>query len=350
MPIPSTPENSSLPPLPDNAADWTAKREALLLAWIGLQYGTLPPVPNAVQSEVLIRSTVRRFQDSENVQVRLTIPGPYPVSFRLDLLIPPSNGPRAVLLCGDACWHYVSDMVKEEVLRRGYLLALFSRVEIVPDLAESAGSANLYRNHPGQHFGAIAAWAWAYHRCVDYLLTLDVVDLTRIAIAGHSRGGKTTLVAGATDPRIALTCANNSGTGGSAAYRIRNEGSERLGDLCRQFPHWMHPDFGRFAGCEESLPFDQHLLQALVAPRGLLLTEALSDFWSNPVGSWHAHHAAKEIYRSFGVPERAGIHFREGDHSHVYEDWLTTLDFADLLFFGTKCDRDFAASPHQQNR
>ena len=49
----------------------------------------------------------------------------------------------------------------------------------------------------------------------DYLLTLPEVDKDKIIATGHSRGGKTALLLGAFDERVALTVPNASGGGGA---------------------------------------------------------------------------------------------------------------------------------------
>ncbi len=58
------------------------------------------------------------------------------------------------------------------------------------------------------------------------------------------------------------------------------------------------------------MPFDQHFLKALVAPRALLSTEGLGDLWSNPSGTWQTYLAAREVCRFLGAEERIGIPVR----------------------------------------
>src|SRR5437763_10803261 len=109
----------------------------------------------------------------------------------------------------------------------------------------------------------MAAWAWGYHRAVDFLVTLRSVDKDRIAVTGHSRGGKAALLAGAIDARVALTAPNCSGCGGAGCFRFRGPQSERLADILQSFPGWFTPRLRDFIGREDQLPFDQHELKAL---------------------------------------------------------------------------------------
>lgn len=337
LPSPSTVSTAILPPLlrfsdgrpVADAAGWRKRRPELLRGLLEHAYGSLPPAPPAVHAELLHRHPVARYRGAQHAQYRLTIPGLPCFSFRLDLWIPPTEGVHPVVLCGDGCWCYVTDQVNAEVLRRGYLLAVFSRVEFAPDAYVAGRYSGIYPYFPEHDFGALAAWAWGYHRAVDFLVRDPRVDDARIAIVGHSRGGKTVLLASATDERIALVAANCSGTGGAAAYRHRSAGAETLADTHRMIPYWYKPALFDYVGREADLPFDQHALLALVAPRALLLTEAREDAWANPAGTVLAYRAASEVFAFLDAERQTVLRFREGAHSHAWEDWLTFLDFAD---------------------
>jgi hypothetical protein len=331
------------------AADWNARRREIWDAVIPLEYGGIPPAPGRAWGEVLHAATLRHFEGVRYVSCRVHCePGGdarLPFSFMLYLTIPSGAGPFPVVLNGDACWRYASEAVTAEVIGRGYILAQFNRVELAPDMYNSDRASGLYRVYPQSEFGALAAWAWGYHRCVDVLLARADVDPARIAVVGHSRGGKTSLLAGATDERIALTSANDSGAGGAGCYRIQGPESETLADLLRAIPYWFGPHLKDYRGREAELPFDQHFVKALVAPRLLLTTEALGDLWANPTGTWQTHAAAAEVYRMLGAPQRTGVWYREGGHDHSLADWQALLDFADWHWRGLPPARAFDANP-----
>jgi hypothetical protein len=217
------------------------------------------------------------------------------------------------------------------IVKRGYALAEFDRVEIAPDSAERSG---LYAAYPDYTGGRLSAWAWGYHRVLDYLLRQPFVDAKRIIVTGHSRGGKAVLLAGATDERIALTAPNDSGCGGAGCFRYQAPKSEDIVAILKNFPFWFQPDFGEFIGHVDRLPIDQHTVKALVAPRALLSTEGLGDLWANPEGTQQTFLAAREVYRFLGVPDRIGIAYRPGGHAHSPADWEVLLDFADVQLRG----------------
>ena len=324
---------------------WPRRRRELLDQILDVEYGRLPPAPPATAAELLHRHDVPRFLNAAHAQYRLTAAGERPVSFLLDLLIPAGPGPFPVILTGDSCWRYVTDEITLSVLRRGYILAQFNRLELAADNGSAERVSGLYPAFPEGDFGALAAWAWGYHRCVDFLLTLNEVNPRQIAITGHSRGGKAVLLAGATDERIALTAPNDSGCGGAGCFRIQGPQSETLADILRGFPYWFGPRLRDFIGRETELPFDQHSLKALVAPRALLTTEARGDLWANPTGTWQTHLAAREAWRFLDAEVRLGIRFREGGHAHTAADWTALLDFADAQFRGRRPAEPFDANP-----
>jgi len=316
-------------------AGWRRRRLELLDSLVELEYGGLPPVPAHTELEIFNRSQVRRFPDAPRyISCRVKTAPNLSFQFILYLLVPPGDGPFPVVLTGDGCYNYYADEIAVEALRRGNIAAHFNRCEIVPDMYNSERTSGLYRVYPDGHYGALAAWAWGYHRCVDVLQALEFVDPARIAVIGHSRGGKTALLAGATDERIALTCANNSGCGGAGCFRWQGPESETLERILRSVPYWFGPNLKEFIGKEHLLPFDQHCLKALVAPRPLLTNEALGDLWANPSGTWQTHAAAREVYRFLKVPDKIGLWCRDGGHDLGYADWMAFFDFIDWHFRG----------------
>ncbi len=325
-------------------AEWPARRAELLEAIQAIEYGHLPPAPAQVTGYALHTFNVSEDATVRGTHYKLSM-APWNVSFLVTVVLPVGDAPFPVIIDGDGCWRYLTDQVMLAAAARGYAVAYFNRVEIVPDNDSSARDMGLYTVFPQGDFGALAAWAWGYHRVIDFVQTLPAIDAARIIVTGHSRGGKTALLAGVSDERVALTVPNNSGSGGAACHRYPDEKGERLRDSMQRFPYWYAARLGEYVGREDELPFDQHSVLALAAPRALLCTEARADLWASPHGTRLMFEAAREVYRVLGVPERIGIVYREGGHNHLLCDWETIFDFADGLFNGVQSGRSFDMEP-----
>jgi len=120
---------------------------------------------------------------------------------------------------------------------------------------------------------------------------------------------------------------------------LEGESVKRITD---SYPHWFTPAYAAFAGREEDLPIDQHMLIALAAPRPVLLGNAKRDVWSDPQGAFRAAQGADPVYEMFGsrgldqatlsgldVTADITFYMRGGRHGVTAQDWRTFLDFAD---------------------
>jgi len=309
-------------------AEWAYRREELTHLLSAYQYGHMPPSPGNVVGTVTEATPVCDGRASER---RITL--------RMALTLPKGTGPFPVVIKNDVALGAVP--IIDELVDRGYGAAEYLCHDLDPDEDNVVGPAQAA--YPDLDWGTLAAWAWGTHRVVDYLVSLPEVDATRLAATGHSRGGKAALLAGATDQRIALTAPNGSGTGGAGCYRVFE--GETLEHITRVFPYWFQERLGEFVGHETRLPFDQHFLKALVAPRALLCTEAADDRWANPRGTQQTTVAAQEVFEWLGAGGRNVIHMRDGDHDQLPEDWRALLDFADVTLRDRPRDRPFTIRP-----
>lgn len=241
----------------------------------------------------------------------------------------------------------------EEMIARGYGIAALQVNEVAPDdpARFRAGVIRLFEGdrttpRPADAWGALAAWAWGASRAMDYFETDPRVDVKKVAVIGHSRGGKAALWAGAQDERFALVISNESGEGGAALSR-RNFG-ETVARINASFPHWFDANYKAFAEREAQMPTDQHLLLSLIAPRAVYVASADEDLWSDPRGEFLSLAASSPVYAlwhdpSIGPDEmppldtplvvgRRGYHVRRGVHDLTAWDWARYADFADRLW------------------
>ena len=329
-------------------ADWTKRRQELYKSAVELQYGTIPPKPEFLEVELLSLCNHDSYRIHTGTREK-------PFTMSLHLFLPKGVANPPVVVDGDFCFRYCFDeKFINTFLDNGIALAMFNRTELAPDVSDYDFSGMnretpryqlgreildqlethncggvLKQAYPDYTFGAVGAWAWGYSRVVDALDLLGAVDMSKIVFTGHSRGGKTALLAGVLDERAAIVNPNEACAGGSGNYRLsiraipetgKERPSEPLCHIFKMFPAWMGKDLKEYIGKEEQLPFDSHFLKAMVAPRVLLVGEAASDIWANPVGSWQTTMAAKEVYKFLGCEENLIWYFRNGIHYHTIGD------------------------------
>lgn len=240
-------------------------------------------------------------------------------------------------------------------LRHGFAYVVFNHNDCGEDttLREADGRwafrrTRFYAAYPDYDWGLLAGWAWGFSRIIDFLEQEPLVDSTKLMVTGFSRTGKAALVAGAFDERIALTAPVASGGGGVGAYRRSGAGrggKEGLDLMLRKYPNWFSPHLLAFKGQTERLPFDQHWLLALVAPRALLALESEHDPVSLEPAVKQSILAAKPAYAFLGYPERLGVHYAEREHAFTAEDWAALLAFADRHLLAKPAARRFDQFP-----
>jgi hypothetical protein len=234
-----------------------------------------------------------------------------------------------------------------QALDRGYAVVTF----FYQDCGQDGGDyrkTGFFPAYPDYDWADLSAWAWGMSRCVDYLESQSFADKSKFIAVGHSRLGKATLVAGAFDERFALVAPCGSGCGGTGAYRFNGQGRggrEGLENIVKSFPQWTIPRLAEFSGQVEKLPFDQHWLIDLVAPRVFIAPDGLQDTAASVNALVQSYLAAKPVYALLGVPEHLGINFRPGKHMLAPEDWTAILDFSDQQLRGLDVKRRFDQLP-----
>ncbi|PGH16406.1 hypothetical protein AJ79_01737 [Helicocarpus griseus UAMH5409] len=187
----------------------------------------------------------------------------------------------------------------------------------------SRGRGKFYDLYGSDHTAsAMTAWAWGVSRIIDALEATPNARINpeRIGVTGCSRNGKGAFIAGAFDERVALTLPQESGSGGSACWRLSDE-QKRQGQNVQTASQiitenvWFSRAFEQYVNDVTQLPVDHHELAALVAPRGLYVIENTDMEW---LGNWSCYGcmvAGHKIYEALGVPDNMGFS-QVGGHNH----------------------------------
>jgi len=212
-------------------------------------------------------------------------------------------------------------------------------------------TTRFYPAYPGYDWGLLRGWAWGVSRIVDYLQTDPSIDKSKLIVSGVSRTGKSAMIAGAFDNRLAMVAPVASSGGGTPAYRFSGAeygGKEGLSEMMRKYPNWFSPHLHEFWGHAEKLPFDEHWFIALVAPRSFIALEGTRDQNVNLNGVKQSWLAAKPAYALFGPDsDRLGVSWADRPHGMVQGDWDALLSFADKFLLNKQVERRFGQFPEQ---
>jgi hypothetical protein len=349
-----------------NPLDWRDRRTKILQLFRDTVYGRSPRRPQRLTFSVL--EDTDRAMDGTATLRRIAIDsaqGSRSHRFELTLFLPNERrGPAPVFLLINNRPVSNTDPTRreksgfwpaEQLIARGYGIAAIQYGQLAPDdkatfrdgaIALFEGPTAKAQGRPAFTWGAIAAWAWGASRAMDYFVTDKAIDPSRVAVVGHSRGGKAALWAGAEDDRFSIVVSNDSGEGGATlSRRLFGETVERINTV---FPHWFTAAYKSYNGREAALPTDQHMLLSLVAPRALYVASADEDLWADPRGEFLSLAETSPVFALFGdapigadampaldtpmVSGRRAYHVRTGTHNLTPYDWDRFADFADRVW------------------
>ena len=336
--------------------EWYENRNELFNKICMTEFGGMPPKPEVLRIQ---RLSAGRTDSGTNVYKVYTGTNKAQVQFILDITAPkgPIDGSvkYPVLLTGDGCFTNCESDTIEKAVKMGFAVARFNRLEFANDDKLQGRVGGIYDLYPNnKDFTAISAWAWGYMRALDALELIPHTDTKNVGITGHSRGGKTVLLAAAADERFKFVCPNNSGCHGAVSYRLKETGygwankTEELSDMFREFPHWMGTGLKNYIDKEDKLPYDMHFFGALIAPRYYLQCEGMQDYWINPKGAWMNFCGVKEAYKYLGCENNAGAWFRPGIHRHKLPDFTVFLEFMKNAIEGGNLAEHLKINPYPE--
>jgi dienelactone hydrolase len=343
----------------EKPGQWTGKRRQEILELFRTNvYGRVPNTPYTKNYKIVNLDPNAMNGDATLKQVDITIAsGGKSLVINLTLFVPNKvRKPAPAFLLINNRGPVNTDPTRkeksefwpaEELIARGYAIAAFYNADVDPDKFDNFQNGIHGILDRGQRaddaWGTIAAWAWGASRCLDYFETDKDIDAHRVAVVGHSRGGKTALWAGAEDQRFAMVVSNESGCGGAALARRRL--GETVAMINKSFPHWFCMNYRKYNDNENALPVDQHMLIALIAPRAVYVACADQDLWGDPRGSYLALYNALPVYKllrtgsdlPLDMPPlnhqvmsgKVAFHIRDGVHNMLIKDWKFFMDLAD---------------------
>jgi len=233
----------------------------------------------------------------------------------------------------------------KEILNKNYGFVTFYPAAVIPDhpqLGRKALDHYFGTSHRGaaHNASAIAAWAFMWMGTATALADDPRIDKQNIAALGHSRYGKSALLAAALSQDISAVISHQSGTGGASLSRGKK--GETVTQIMASYPHWFAPNYAKYdRGMKHDI--EQHHLLALIAPKSLLLGNARRDVWSDPQGGFQAAQLASPIYDLYGrngltaaklnqfiSTDNIAYWIRPGTHGITKEDWDAFFQFLDI--------------------
>ena len=181
------------------------------------------------------------------------------------------------------------------LIERGYVV-------IAPDIGQ----------HELQHtnWTLMGERIWDALRCLDYVATLPEVDSSRLAVAGLSLGGETTMYVAALDERLKAAC--------SSGWLTTVTNMKNGHCTCYNFP-----------GLEENFEFSD--IFACVAPRVLICElgekERAPGGFPVPIGR-QAFEQLRAAYRVFNAESSLTLTIHPGPHVFNGQDFWPKLRLA----------------------
>lgn len=334
-----------------NPAAWGCRRAEILALLSREMYGFSPPASGNTRYAVQTVDDSAYAGKAVRMDIRVCFDTPRgEFSFPAIVVTPKSKAPVPLIIYISFRPAFGDGMTPmEEIVDGGFAVASFCYTDAAPDDGDFArGLPSMY---PGARlkpdgWGKLSVWAWAASRLMDCAQMFEGIDKSLIAVAGHSRLGKTALWCAAQDERFAIGISNDSGCAGAALSRgTVGETVERIGTV---FPFWFCGNYHKYVANESEMAFDQHFLLAAIAPRAVYVASAEEDLWADPASEFLCCAAASQGFEALGLTGlvtedryprlneklhdgRIAYHVRPGTHYLSRYDWNCFMEYINKL-------------------
>ncbi|KAI0743357.1 hypothetical protein C8Q80DRAFT_1180503 [Daedaleopsis nitida] len=309
-----------------SAEDWECRRAQILSLVQGYEAGTLPGKPSSLTGKLT--------QSGTSATLAITASnGGSSITFSPKITYPSGTAPAGG-------WPAI--IVYEGLslpVPNGIAQIVYGNSEMAQQNDGSSRGVGLFYNLYGKTAtaSAMTAWSWGVSRIIDVLESTPSANINtqKLAVTGCSRNGKGALMAGALDTRIALTIPQESGSGGDACWRL-SKYEESSGSVVQTATEivtenvWFSTNFNNYVNTLNVLPYDHHLLAALVAPRAMISFENTDFVWLSPLSSFGCMTAAHTVWDALGVADHHGFE-QVGGHAHCA--WPSQLNTQLNAFF-----------------
>lgn len=329
--------------------DFEKRREEIKVILQEKEYGLIPPKPDHMRVEIVneYENYAAGCAVLRNLNFIFEI-GEQEFSFRARSITPKGDGPHPAFVHLNFFYDVPNKyQPTESIINRGYAIFTFDYKDVTSDNDDFTTGIAPYlvkSRRRSNSTSKICLWAWAAMRVMDYIEILPEIDKENVAVIGHSRLGKTALVAGGFDERFKYVISNDSGMGGAAI--TRGKIGEDAEAITRVFPFWFCPWYIDHAEKSDMHDFDQHFLNALTVPRHLMVGSAEDDKWADPTSEFLGVLAVNEAYNLYGMtglkhdgelptPEVAldegdsHYHMRRNLHYLSIRDWDYYMNYID---------------------
>jgi hypothetical protein len=320
-PMPSYASLTSNPKLPDpftfmdgsrmdHKDEWKYRRAEIAALAQEFEYGYKPNTPSSATTGALAANVITVTVNDNGKTI----------SFNCTITYPTTGSKPYPAIVGIGS----SSLNNTALLGMGVAIINFPNNQLAEQINGGSRGKGLFYTLFGSDHSASStmAWAWGVSRLIDALEKTPAADIdpARLGVTGCSRNGKGALTVGAFDERIKLTIPQEPGAGGAASWRVSD--AQKLAGINVQTLSqivtenvWFSTDFAQFSTTADKLPFDQHSILALCAPRALLVIENTSNDWLSPFSSWIAANAAHKVWEALGIADKMGFS-QVGDHNH----------------------------------